>query len=163
MFVIQCAINNYNSASRSWWKICDSCGSRCERTCVYDRVCVCVCVIFTTFYCHRAGARVRNEDGFYSVKVEWLARRRWHMATKITTVSRHQLHTHTHTWAAMWMLFRRGWQLFALSLRRIMIARLLFFVLCISTRKKLFASLSARSRQLKCDGSPCRTFHFWRW
>lgn len=60
-------------------------------------VCVCVCVIFTTFYCHRAGARVRNEDGFYSVKVEWLARRRWHMATKITTVSRHQLHTHTHT------------------------------------------------------------------
>lgn len=25
---------------------------------------------------------------FYSVKVEWLARRRWHMATKITTVTR---------------------------------------------------------------------------
>ncbi|CRK88410.1 CLUMA_CG002194, isoform A [Clunio marinus] len=26
-----------------------------------------------------------SEDGLYSVKVEWLARRRWHMATKITT------------------------------------------------------------------------------
>lgn len=57
---------------------------------------VSVSVIFTTLYSHRAGARVRNEDGFYSVKVEWLARRRWHMATKITTLSRLTTYTHTY-------------------------------------------------------------------
>lgn len=163
MFVIQCAINNYNSASRSWWKICDSCGSRCERTCVYDRVCVCVCDIY--YFLLPSSGSACTKRRWFLFGEGWMAGKKEmaHGHKNNNSKSTSTTHTHTHTWAAMWMLFRRGWQLFALSLRRIMIARLLFFVLCISTRKKLFASLSARSRQLKCDGSPCRTFHFWSW
>lgn len=48
----------------------------------------------------RSACTKRRWD-FYSVKVEWLARRRWHMATKITTVTRlTTIRTNTPTTAA---------------------------------------------------------------
>lgn len=95
---------------------------------IHVALAACVGAIFTTFYCHQAGARVRNEDGFHSVKVEWLARRRWHMATKITTVTR-LTYTHTQQQAHVCCLFfaAADCNFFSLFLRRriAMIARLL--------------------------------------
>lgn len=110
------------------------------------RACMCLWYLFTTFYCQRAGARVRNEDGFYSVKVEWLARRRWHMATKITTViwltTDTHTHIHAHTWLRMFFFAADG-KISTLSLQRIMmIARLCFVIAFVREKrsKKLFAS-----------------------